>query len=570
MLLDQNRKITSQRELQRAIKFSMKKLSDIVAKTLGPGGLPILIQRNGLDSVHLPLKPLVTKDGVTVARSIKLKDNVVNSIISSVIEVADRTNREVGDGTTTAIVLANALYQEGLKWIAIGVRPEKIYEEVGEVLGWVLQKLESYAIRDNTLDFIKSVATISANNDESIGEIIAGAFRAVGEEGVITLEEGFSSDHALRVEPGFQIQRGLQHPELFYTHPGREECVLSNCALVLYDGELSNEQDMIPILSKITEEFTTSNSFLIIARDIVGGAKNTLVVNRMEGRMVNFAFIKAPHVGHIRSQMLQDIAIATGGRVIHLDENGSGNNLRKSELKDLGYAKKIICSKYKTLIYDGSGDELEIIKRVDDLKEAKNRAESPYDAQILEQRIACLSGGIAVIEVGGKTEFEMKEKKDRIEDALNATKAAIQEGVIPGGGATLNYIAFELSEEKLKQPVGQKIFELVLRAPIKQILTNLGLNVDVIQHEIQEKQREMGSPVWGYDGKKRQVSNLIESHVIDPVKVVKSALLNSVSIANLLLTAGGAITNDTENHNSRRDLDTSPSYDMELQEEENE
>lgn len=538
-----NKKVLNQKKLNNQIKEGMKILSDMVGRTLGPGGLPILIERVGLDGAHRPLKPLVTKDGVTVARNIQVKDRVLNTIISSVIEVAEKTNIEAGDGTTTAIVLANALYKEGLKYMIIGERPENIYKEVCSAAEKVVKRLEEIAIRATSVDTIKSIATISANGEGQVGEVVSSAFDRVGEEGVITLEEGYDSVTRLKIEEGFQIERGLLRPEVMYTHPGQEQCILQNCAIIIYDGEISSEKDLIPLMEKITNNWTDRNSFLIIARDVVGAALNTMIVNRMEERITNFAIIKAPHVGHVRTQMLQDIAIATGGRMIIPDANGSPAPLRSATLEDLGYSKKIVSGKYRTLIYEGAGDKEEIIKRVGELKEAKGMAESPYDAQILENRIASLTGGIAVIQVGGKTELEMKEKKDRIEDALNATRAAIQEGIIPGGGATLYHISEELDVNKL----GERILREAIRAPLRQMVENLGENSDVVISNIErEKINYKNIYSVGYNGSTKKVEDMILSNIIDPVKVTKTALRNAVSISNLLLTCGGAIVLDEE------------------------
>lgn len=556
--LEHDKVITSQKELQKLIQLGMKQLSDIVGKTLGPGGLPILLERSGLDAAHRPLKPLVTKDGVTVARSIKVKDNRLNTIISSVIEVAEKTNIEAGDGTTTAIVLANALYQEGLRYIAIDQRPEQVYKEVFEVIKFVLSQLDYLAIKDRTLDFIRSVASISANNDMEIGEVIGKAFEEVGEEGVITLEEGYGSSTGVRVEHGFQVDRGLMSPDVFFTNPGRGECSLQNAAVILYNGELSDEGDIIPVLKKVTSDFTERNSFVLICKDIVGAALNTLVVNRMEQRITNFCMLRAPHVGHVSSQIMEDIAVATGGKLLQPDQNNQASNLRNCTLEDLGFAKKIVSSKYRTLLYEGGGEKADIMERIEMLKELKKRAESPYDGQIIEARMACLSGGIAIIEVGGKTELEMKEKKDRIEDALNATRAAIQEGIIPGGGSVLYFISSMLGkspvdEVKSLPEIGKKIVATVLQSPLRQILKNLGESPDVQLSEISKLQLKKG-PSWGYNGISRQVSNLIEDKVIDPVKVVKCALMNAVSIANLLLTCGGSVTIDSGSKSPEIDM----------------
>lgn len=545
-----DKKVINQSNLTGQIKEGMKILSDMVGRTLGPGGLPILIERIGLDAAHRPLKPLVTKDGVTVARNIQVRDRVLNTIISSVIEVAEKTNIEAGDGTTTAIVLANALYKEGLKYMMIGERPEVIYREVLNATEKVVGELDRLALRATSVDVIKSIATISANGEEQIGEVVSSAFDRVGEEGVITLEEGYDSSTRLKVEDGFQIDRGLLRPEVMYTHPGQEQCILQNCAVIMCDYEIDNEKDLIPIMEKVTKGWTERNSFLIIARDVGGAALNTLIVNRMEERITNFAIIKAPHVGHIRTQMLQDIAIATGGKMIIPDANGSLAPLRNATLEDLGFAKKVVSGKYRTLIYEGAGDKGEILSRVGDLKEAKTRAESPYDAQILENRIASLTGGIAVIQVGGKTELEMKEKKDRIEDALNATRAAIQEGYVAGGGSTLYHISKALDKNNL----GERILGEAVRAPLRQMIENLGENPDVVIADIEREKEKYPNPFSvGYNGCQKKVQDMIENNIIDPVKVTKTALKNAVSISNLLLTCGGAIVLDNSPRKVRED-----------------
>jgi len=538
----ENKEITNQKDNKEIIRNAMKTLSSIVGKTLGPGGLPILIQREGLDAVHRPLEPLVTKDGVTVAKSIKVKDNKLNAVIQTVIEIARRTNEEVGDGTTSSIVLANSLYEEGLKYIALGDRPEEVSRQINNVKEEIIEELGRIAIKGNTVGFIESVATTSSNNNKEIGVIVARAFSGVGEDGVITLEEGYGSEDKLRVENGFQIDRGSIRPGLFFNRQKDEESVLQNCAIILYDGELTDPNDIAPIISEITEQGTNQNAFLIISTDVGGLALNMLATNRSEGIFTNIEVIKSPHVGHVRTAMLNDISIATGTKVFTPDESGNGTQLRKARLIELGFARKIVVTKYKTVIYGGGGKDSEVIERTDHLKASLTRVESPYDAQILKNRVASLVGGIAVIEVGGKTELEMKERKDRIEDALNATRAAIQEGIVAGGGSALLYIGTILKGKT----IGHKIMRKVSESIIRQILSNVGENSDLIIEKIKEKISQEN--IIGYNGTSKKIENLIEAKIIDPVKVVKSSLLNAISITNLLLTCGGSITIDCQSN----------------------
>jgi len=463
------------------------------------------------------------------------------------IKVSNKDNLYITDGynvthnTTSAIVLANEIYNQGLKYITMGERPETVYKEITSQIEKIMSKLDSISIPVDDDKMKKSVATISANNDEEIGTIVGQAFSEVGEDGVITLREGYSPKTELKLENGFQIDRGLLRPEVFYTHPGKQVCELNNCAIILYDGEIKTIEEILPIMNKITVEFSLSNAFLLIARDIIGSALNTLMVNRMEQRMTNFAMIKAPNVGHIRTQMLQDIAIKTGGKMFIPDGNGDASQLQNAMLDQLGFAKQVILGKYKTHLYDTGGNEQEIITRVEELKEAKQHAESPYDAAIIEDRIASLTGGIAVIEVGGRTELEMKEKKDRIEDALNATRAAIQEGIVPGGGSALFNISTQLKDKTL----GATIMSEVLKKPLYQISTNLGEVGELILNKVEMAQRE-NSYTFGFNGHSKKIENLVEAGVIDPVKVVKTSLSNAISIANLLLTCGGAIVVDND------------------------
>lgn len=443
----------------------------------------------------------------------------------------------VTHNTTTAILLAEAFYLEAEKYIKQGAEPQKLKEEIERAVEEVEKYLLSKAEKIENQGDIENVAAIASNNQRDIGKIIQQAFEKVGEDGVITLEEGYSRETSLKVVEGFQIDKGLLAHHHFVTHPATHESVLEDCLVVIADCEISNTFQIEKILKTILEfddkgqPKNRGQAFLIIAHDIVGEALNVLLYAKNFWKL-KCAAIKAPHVQNIRSEMLQDIAVLLMGKVL-------GKVSKKVEeivKSDLGIASKIVAGKNKTLIFDGAGKEEDILKRIEDLKNLRQHAESLYDKDIINQRIGQLSNGVAVIGVGGSTEIEIKERKDRIEDALNATRAAIEEGIVPGGGITL-YRARKELDKKVFETDGGKILYNVLEKPIKQIITNTGRNVKEILEKLDKENFNIG-----YDAKNHDYVDMLEEGIIDPTKVVKTALYSAISIANLLITCGGSIT----------------------------
>lgn len=515
----------------------LTKIAAMVKRTLGPGGLPIIIQRTGQALNGEPLGPKITKDGVSVANECFDKDPEQDLIIQAVKHICKKTNSIAGDGTTTAIVLGEAIVKETLKALdGSNLNPQKVRESLELESRKLIEELKEIAIDIQDYEKIKQVATISANGDEEIGKIVGDAFQHVGAEGVVTVDEGSGTETVLDIVEGYQIGRGAEARDRFFNNQDQTKFEAENAALIIYDGKLLNYTDLIPalgVLAGVNDQGQPTKPMppvVVMANEFSNEVIQFLLIQKAE-RGLQFCCVRGPHMTDVRTGYYDDIAVMSGGTRL-----GNGNrSLRAFEEDDAGLIKRIIIDKYKTILYEGQGCEDEILNRVDQLKALKANAESPYDAQVVSDRIAALTGGVAKIGVGGYTEFEIKEKYDRIEDALNAARAAIEEGVVPGGGTTLLRLALKLDKVKDKT-IGQKILAESLKSPFKQILENIGY--DDIEKTLKQIGKESTSV---YDARNREIKDAFEAGIIDPVKVTRTALENAVSIASLLSTAGGGI-----------------------------
>ena len=494
-------------------------LANAVKATLGPKGRNAVLEKSfGA--------PTVTKDGVSVAKEIELKDKFENMGAQMVKEVASNTSDEAGDGTTTATVLAQAIVREGLKAVAAGANPMDLKRGIDAAVSTAVDELKRLSKPCKDQKAIAQVGTISANSDESIGKTIADAMEKVGKEGVITVEEGTSLQNELDVVEGMQFDRGYLSP-YFINNQQNQTSELDNPFVLLYEKKISNVREMLPLLEGIAK---AGRPLLVVAEDVEGEALATLVVNTIRG-IVKVAAVKAPGFGDRRKAMLQDIAVLTGGVVIS-DEVGL--SLEKATLNDLGEAKKIIVEKENTTVIDGKGKGSEIKARVEQIRKQIDEATSDYDKEKLQERVAKLSGGVAVIKVGAATEVEMKEKKARVEDALHATHAAVEEGVVPGGGVAL--IRVQKSLDKLEganedQTVGIRILSRAIEEPLRQIVQNAGEDGSVVLAKVRE-----GKGSFGYNAATGEYGDLIDMGILDPTKVTRLALQNAASVAGLLLT----------------------------------
>ena len=494
-------------------------LANAVKVTLGPKGRNAVLEKSfGA--------PTVTKDGVSVAKEIELKDKFENMGAQMVKEVASNTSDEAGDGTTTATVLAQAIVREGLKAVAAGANPMDIKRGIDKAVETATEELKKLSKPCKDQKAIAQVGTISANSDESIGKTIADAMEKVGKEGVITVEEGSGLQNELDVVEGMQFDRGYLSP-YFINNQANQTAELENPYILLYDKKISNVREMLPLLEGIAK---AGRPLLVVAEDVEGEALATLVVNTIRG-IVKVAGVKAPGFGDRRKAMLQDIAILTGGTVIAEEV---GLTLEKATLADLGQAKKIVVEKENTTIIDGHGKAGEIKGRIAQIKQQIEEATSDYDKEKLQERMAKLAGGVAVIKVGAATEIEMKEKKARVEDALHATRAAVEEGVVPGGGVAL--IRVQKSLEKLEavnedQAIGIKILSRAIEEPLRQIVANAGEDAAVVLADVKK-----GKGNYGYNAATSEYGDLIDMGILDPTKVTRLALQNAASVAGLLLT----------------------------------
>jgi chaperonin GroEL len=509
-------------------------LTDAVKATLGPQGRNVIIDRKFGS-------PLITKDGVTVAKEIELKDPFENMGAQLVREVASKTSDTAGDGTTTATVLAYSIYKEGMKHVVAGANPMELKRGIDKAVETVVEELKKISKPVQDKKEIAQVGAISANNDPEIGNLIADAMDKVGKDGVITVEEAKGLATTLDVVEGMQFDRGYISP-YFITDPERMECVYEDVFILIHEKKISSMKDLIPLLENIAK---MGRPLLIIAEDVEGEALATLVVNKLRGTLQVCA-VKAPGFGERRKAMLEDIAILTGGTAITED---LGIKLENIKLSDLGRAKKIVVDKENTTIVEGAGDPQKIQGRIKQIKTQIEETTSDYDREKLQERLAKLAGGVAVIRVGAATETEMKEKKARVEDALHATRAAVEEGIVPGGGVALLRCLPALEKIKLEgdRQIGVDIVKKALEEPIKNIVQNAGLEGAVVV----EKVKASKDTNFGFDAQKEEYTDMMKAGIIDPTKVTRLALVNAASVAGLMLTTEVMITEIPEEEKSK-------------------
>jgi chaperonin GroEL len=507
-------------EARAGLKRGVDKLADAVKVTLGPRGRNVVIDKKFGN-------PTVTKDGVTVAKEIELEDEIENMGAQMVKEVATKTSDLAGDGTTTATVLAQAIFREGLKSVTAGSNPMALKRGIDKAVEAVVEELKKISVPTAGRKEIAQVGTISANNDHEIGKLIAEAMEKVGKDGVITVEEAKGLETTLETVEGMQFDRGYLSP-YFITDPEKMEAVLEDAQILIHDKKVSSMKDLLPVLEKVAQ---AGRPLLIIAEDVEGEALATLVVNKLRGTLKVCA-VKAPGFGDRRKEMLRDIAILTNGQVIS-DEVGF--KLENTTLNDLGQAKRIVIDKDNTTVVGGKGKRDAIQGRINEIKAAIDKSTSDYDKEKLQERLAKLAGGVAVINVGAATETAMKEKKARVEDALHATRAAVEEGIVPGGGVSLLWCQQGLAKVKAAdddEKIGVEIVRRALEEPLRWITQNAGQEGSIVV----EKVREAKAKNFGYNAQTDTYEDLVAAGVIDPTKVTRTALQNAASIAGLLLT----------------------------------
>jgi chaperonin GroEL len=517
-------------EARAALKRGVDQLAEAVKVTLGPKGRNVVIDKKfGA--------PTVTKDGVTVAKEIELSDPLENMGAQMVKEVATKTSDNAGDGTTTATVLAQAIFREGLKNVTAGANPMAIKRGIDKAVAAVVEELKKISVPTSGKKEIAQVGSISANNDKEIGDLISDAMEKVGKDGVITVEEAKGLETNLETVDGMQFDRGYISP-YFVTDPEKMEAALEDAFILIHDKKISSMKDLLPVLEKIAQQ---GRPLVIVAEDIEGEALATLVVNKLRGTLKVVA-VKAPGFGDRRKAMLQDIAVLTGGQVISEE---LGLKLENTVINDLGRAKRIVVDKDNTTIIDGNGNEKAIEGRIQEIRSAIDKATSDYDKEKLQERLAKIAGGVAVINVGAATEAEMKEKKARVEDALHATRAAVEEGIVPGGGVALLRAQRALKSLKLddaEEQVGVEIIRRSLEEPIRMIVQNAGAEGSLVV----EKVRASKDDAFGYNALTDTYENMVQAGVIDPTKVTRTALQNAASIAGLLLTTEALIVEKKE------------------------
>jgi chaperonin GroEL len=515
------------------------KLANAVAVTMGPTGRNVIIDKSFGG-------PTVTKDGVTVAKEIELEDRFENMGAKLVIEVAQKTSDLAGDGTTTATVLARAIFREGLRNIVAGSNPTAIRRGIEKAVAAACEKLHELGRPVTGKQEVAHVGAISANNDNEIGNLLADALERVGKDGVITVEEGKTRDTQVEYVDGMQFDKGFVSP-YFINNPASMEAILDNALILLYEKKISNIRDLVPLLEKTAQ---SGQPLLIIAEDVDAEALTLLVVNKLRGTL-NVCAVKAPGFGDRRKAMLGDIAVLTGGTLISED---LGIQLENVSLEHLGRAKKIVVDKSNTTIVEGAGERSAIDKRVAQIRTQIEQTDSDYDKEKFQERLAKLSGGVAVISVGAETEAEMKQKKARIEDALHATRAAIEEGILPGGGVALLrcYDAVEAAKKAAKgdERIGVDIVLGALDAPMRQIADNGGIDGSVIVDEVRQKEVNIG-----YNANTGEYVDMFKAGVVDPVKVVRTAITNAGSIAGLLLTTEALVTNYDKEDKAKRPVE---------------
>lgn len=516
-------------------------LTDAVAVTMGPTGRNVIIDKSFGG-------PTVTKDGVTVAKEIELEDRFENMGAKLVVEVAQKTSDLAGDGTTTATVLARAIFKEGLRNIVAGSNPTAVRRGIERAVDAAEGRLLDMARSVSDKSEVANVGAISANNDMYIGELLADALHRVGKDGVITVEEGKTTDTKVEYVDGMQFDKGYISP-YFITRPGEMDCELEDCFMLIHEKKISSIRDLVPILEKIGQ---TGKPLLIIAEDVDAEALTLLVVNKLRG-VLNVCAVKAPGFGDRRKAMLGDIATLTGGTMISED---LGIQLENLTLEHLGRSKKITVDKNVTTIVEGAGDRAEIDKRIQQIRNQIDQTDSEYDKEKFQERLAKLAGGVAVISVGAETETDMKQKKARVEDALHATRAAVEEGILAGGGVALLRCAGAVDAARSGAKGDEKIgVDIVLRAldsPLRQIADNCGIDGSVVADEIRQKADGMG-----YNANKGEYTDMFKAGIIDPVKVVRTALSNAASIAALLLTTEALVTNLEEEDKEKRQVEGS-------------
>ncbi|MEJ5245104.1 MAG: chaperonin GroEL [Bacteroidota bacterium] len=521
--------ITFDVEARAALKRGVDQLANAVKVTLGPKGRNVVIDKKfGA--------PLVTKDGVTVAKEVELEDPIENLGASMVREVASKTSDLAGDGTTTATVLAQAIFREGLKNVTAGANPMDLKRGIDMAVAAITEKLKEISREVESKKEIAQVGTISANNDPTIGELIAEAMEKVGKDGVITVEEAKGTETSMETVEGMQFDRGYLSP-YFITDADSMEAILDNPYILIHDKKISSIKDLLPVLEKVSQ---AGRSLLIIAEDVEGEALATLVVNKLRGTLRVVA-VKAPGFGDRRKAMLEDIAILTGGTVISEEK---GFKLENATLAYLGTATRVIVDKDNTTIVEGAGKQEDIKKRINEIKIQIDKTTSDYDREKLQERLAKLAGGVAVLKIGAATEVEMKEKKARVDDALHATRAAVEEGIVPGGGTA--YLRALSALDNLKpanedQKTGIEIIRRALEEPIRQIVSNCGLDASVVANKVKE-----GTGAFGFDAAREEYCDLYEAGVIDPTKVSRVALENAASVASLMLTTETTIVEKPE------------------------
>jgi len=525
------KEIRFDRDAQERLLIGAEKLTRAVRATLGPKGRNVVLEKSWGS-------PTVTKDGVTVAKEIELEDHFENLGAKMVREVASKTSDVAGDGTTTATVLAHAIFREGTKMVAAGMNPMDLKRGVDAAVAVIVEQLGKQSKKTRTSEEIAQVGSVSANGDETIGKILAEAMDKVGKEGVITVEEAKGMETTLELVEGMQFDRGYLSP-YFVTDPERMEAVLEDALVLLHEKKISNMKDMLPLLEQVAKQ---GKPLLVVAEDVEGEALATLVVNKIRGTLAAVA-VKAPGFGDRRKAMLQDIAVLTGGRVIAEE---LGLKLENVTLKDLGRAKKIVIAKDDTTLIEGAGSRQDIEGRCAEIRRQIEDTTSDYDREKLQERLAKLAGGVAVLKVGAATETEMKEKKARVEDALHATRAAVEEGIVPGGGVALlraqgalDGLEKGLAEED--QRAGVKIVRRAIEEPLRWIAGNAGIDGSIVVQKVKE-----GRNGFGFNARTEVYEDLVKAGVIDPTKVVRTALQNAASVASLLLTTEALIAEKPE------------------------